>query len=92
MVEIANTMSQVVRIVDEGPGQPWGFWRAWASKELQVFLSNQGYTPDSRLEADMLCSLSAQTMEHQWPMNDKGRLPLLSLIGKGKFRIQVEIQ
>ena len=37
---LARDLSQVavVRIVDKGPGQMWGFCRQWASDELQNFL------------------------------------------------------
>ena len=49
----------VVRIVDRGPGQLWGFCRQWAWDELQNFLLQQGYTQESRDMPTVLSDLHA---------------------------------
>ena len=56
---MASTLESaaVIRVVDKGPGQLWGFYPAWVWYQLQAFLVSQGYNRSSSAFSDVLASL-----------------------------------
>ena len=90
---LARDLSQVavVRIVDKGPGQMWGFCRQWAWDELQNFLVQQGYTRESRDMPEVLRDLHTAISANNWALGTKGKLALLYLIGKAKSQVPAEV-
>ena len=64
VVGILGGMSEaaVVQVLDKGPNQPWGFCRSWAWSQLQMFVVNQGYTPDSSVRGDVITKLWNQNL------------------------------
>ena len=78
-------------VVDKGPGVVWGFCRAWAWDELQSFMGQQGYQKETTSPDSIFQAIENSAKHHAWPLNNKARLALLYLIGKGKSQIQTEI-
>ena len=91
---IATDLSDVavVRVVDKGPGQLWGFCKYWAWHQLKTFLQAQGYSRDTTNLQEILQNLRSQILNSGWPLNQQGAMALMYLIGNAKSRLSVGIQ
>ena len=93
-VSIAADLSEVavVRVVDKGPGQLWGFCKYWAWQRLKSFLQAQGYSRQTRDMLEVVQDPRAQILNSGWPLNQQSAMALMYLIGKAKSCISVAIQ
>ena len=80
----------VIWVVDKGPGQLWGFCRAWAWDALHAFMREQGYTRATMDAVTIFRELQHDVSHHTSPKNPKACLALLYLIGKAKSGLRLK--
>ena len=74
----------MVRIVDKGAGQLWGFCNRWILESIEQFLVEGGYLTESRSPTQYMREVSDMVQQLGWPVNKRAKLCRLYIIAKAK--------
>ena len=80
----------VVRIVDKGTGELWGFCRHWLWKTTEEFLRKENYIPSDATPEQVTSEIAKLVSSKGWNTNSKARMCALYIIGKAKSLIKLQ--
>ena len=75
----------MVRVVDKGAGQLWGFCNRWMWDCTEQFLLEGGYLKDTRSPTQYMREVSDMVQQLGWPVTKRAKLCRLYIIAKAKI-------